>query len=69
MQGLGYERYGVHGGDVGAGIAEELSILAGDRIIGSLIVTDPGAIATEYTPPTDLARGAGPAPGAQGGAG
>ena len=53
MQGLGYERYGVHGGDVGAGIAEELSILAGDRIIGSLIVTDPGAIATDYTPPTD----------------
>ena len=53
MQGLGYERYGVHGGDVGAGIAEELSILAGDRIIGSLVVTDPGAIATEYTPPTD----------------
>ena len=53
MQGLGYKRYGVHGGDVGAGIAEELSILAGDRIIGSLVVTDPGAIATEYTPPTD----------------
>ena len=24
-----------------------------DRIIGSLVVTDPGAIATEYTPPTD----------------
>jgi epoxide hydrolase len=53
MLGLGYERYGVHGGDVGAGIAEELSILAGERIIGSLVVTDPGAIATEYTPPTD----------------
>ena len=53
MQELGYERYGVHGGDVGAGIAEELSILAGTRIIGSLVVTDPGAIATEYTPPTD----------------
>jgi pimeloyl-ACP methyl ester carboxylesterase len=53
MQGLGYERYGIHGGDVGAGIAEELSILATDRIIGSLVVTDPGAIATEYTPPTD----------------
>ena len=53
MQALGYERYGVHGGDVGAGIAEELSILAGERIIGSLVVTDPGAIATEYTPPTD----------------
>ena len=53
MQGLGYERYGIHGGDVGAGIAEELSILAGDRIVASLVVTDPGAIATEYTPPTD----------------
>ena len=53
MQALGYERYGVHGGDVGAGISEELSILAGERIIGSLVVTDPGAIATEYTPPTD----------------
>ena len=53
MQALGYERYGVHGGDVGAGIAEQLCIQAGDRVIGSLIVTDPGAIATEYTPPTD----------------
>jgi epoxide hydrolase len=53
MRALGYEHYGVHGGDIGAGIAEELSILGGERIIGSLIVTDPGAIATEYTPPTD----------------
>ena len=53
MQGLGYERYGVHGGDVGAGIAEQLCIQAGDRVIGSLVVTDSGAIATEYTPPTD----------------
>jgi epoxide hydrolase len=53
MRALGYEQYGVHGGDIGAGIAEELSILAGARILGSLIATDPGAIATEYTPPTD----------------
>jgi pimeloyl-ACP methyl ester carboxylesterase len=53
MAGVGYERYGVHGGDVGAGICEELCINAGDRVIGSLVVTDPGAIATEYTPPTD----------------
>jgi len=49
---LGYERYGVHGGDVGAGICEQLCIQAGERIIGSLIPTDPGAIATEFTPPT-----------------
>jgi pimeloyl-ACP methyl ester carboxylesterase len=53
MQELGYERYGVSGGDVGAGIAEQLCLLAGERIIGSLVVTDPGAIATEYVPPTD----------------
>ena len=54
MQALGYDRYGVDGGDVGAGIsAEQLCIQAGDRVIGSLVVTDPGAIATEYTPPTD----------------
>jgi pimeloyl-ACP methyl ester carboxylesterase len=53
MQALGYERYGVTGGDIGAGIAEQLCIQAGDRVIGSLVVTDPGAIATEYTPPTD----------------
>jgi pimeloyl-ACP methyl ester carboxylesterase len=53
MTGLGYERYGVSGGDVGAGVAEQLCIQAGDRVMGSLVVTDPGAIATEYTPPTD----------------
>ena len=53
MQALGYERYGVHGGDIGAGVAEQLCIQAGERVIGSLVVTDPGAIATEYTPPTD----------------
>ena len=53
MQALGYERYGVAGGDVGAGISAEIGLLAGERMIGTLVVTDPGAIATEYTPPTD----------------
>jgi len=53
MSELGYARYGVSGGDIGAGVAEEVCLLAGDRIIGSLVVTDPGAIATEYIPPTD----------------
>ena len=52
MSQLGYESYGIHGGDVGAGICAQLCIQAGERIIGSLIPTDPGAIATEYTPPT-----------------
>jgi pimeloyl-ACP methyl ester carboxylesterase len=53
MRQLGYERYGVHGGDIGAGICEQLCIQAGERVIGSLVSTDPGAIATEYTPPTN----------------
>ena len=52
MSELGYDRYGIHGGDVGAGICSQLCIQAGESIIGSLIPTDPGAIATEYTPPT-----------------
>src|SRR6185312_3588778 len=49
MGALGYERYGVSGGDIGAGVAEQLCIQAGERVIASLVVTDPGAIATEYT--------------------
>jgi len=53
MSGLGYERYAVFGGDVGAGISEQLCLEAGDRVIASLVATDPGAIATAYTPPTD----------------
>jgi pimeloyl-ACP methyl ester carboxylesterase len=53
MSELGYERYGVSGGDIGAGICGQLCIQAGEHIIGSLVTTDPGAIATEYTPPTD----------------
>jgi pimeloyl-ACP methyl ester carboxylesterase len=53
MRALGYERYGISGGDIGAGIAGELCTLAGDRVIGSLVTTDPAVIATEFTPPTD----------------
>lgn len=53
MAGLGYTRYAVFGEDVGAGIVEQLCLEAVERVIGSLVATDPGAIATEYTPPTD----------------
>jgi pimeloyl-ACP methyl ester carboxylesterase len=53
MNHLGYARYGVQGGDIGAGICGQLCVLAPDRIIGSLINTDPGAIAGPFTPPTD----------------
>ena len=41
MQAIGYDRYGVSGGDIGAGVAEQLCIQAGERVIGSLVVTDP----------------------------
>jgi epoxide hydrolase len=53
MQALGYDRYAVFGEDVGAGVAEQLCLDAGDRVLGSIVATDPGAIATAYTPPTD----------------
>lgn len=53
MRELGYARYAVFGTDVGAGIAEQLCLDAGDRVLASLVATDPGAIATGFTPPTD----------------
>jgi epoxide hydrolase len=53
MQALGYDRYAVFGEDVGAGISEQLCLDAGDHVLGSIAATDPGAIATAYTPPTD----------------
>ncbi|KRE29615.1 epoxide hydrolase family protein [Agromyces sp. Soil535] len=53
MQALGYDRYAVFGEDVGAGISEQLCLDAGDHVLGSIVATDPGAIATQYTPPTD----------------
>ncbi|WP_448005204.1 epoxide hydrolase family protein [Agromyces bauzanensis] len=53
MLALGYDRYAVFGEDVGAGISEQLCLDAGDRVLGSIAATDPGAIATAYTPPTD----------------
>lgn len=51
MTGLGHSRYGIVAGDVGAGVAAEIGLLAGDRLIGSLFFTDPGELGTPYTPP------------------
>jgi epoxide hydrolase len=41
MRRLGYERYGVHGGDVGAGVSDMVAGLAADNVIGIHVVTDP----------------------------
>jgi pimeloyl-ACP methyl ester carboxylesterase len=34
MQGLGYERYGAHGGDFGAGVATYMALTEPDRMVG-----------------------------------
>jgi hypothetical protein len=41
MHRLGYDRYGVHGGDVGAGISGMVAALDGEHVIGTHVVTDP----------------------------
>ena len=57
MRRLGYERYGLHGGDIGAGIAGQLAARAADHAVGVHVASDPGAVAAtiEYLPlPDDL---------------
>lgn len=41
MRRLGYERYGVHGGDVGAGISGMVAALDAEHVVGMHVVTDP----------------------------
>jgi epoxide hydrolase len=41
MSRLGYERYGVHGGDVGAGVSGLVAGLDGEHVTGLHVVTDP----------------------------
>ncbi|MDF5757345.1 epoxide hydrolase family protein [Spongiactinospora sp. TRM90649] len=41
MRRLGYERYGVHGGDIGAGVSGMVAGLDGEQVIGVHVVTDP----------------------------
>ena len=41
MRRLGYERYGVHGGDIGAGVSGMVGGLDGEHVIGVHVVTDP----------------------------
>jgi pimeloyl-ACP methyl ester carboxylesterase len=41
MQRLGYERYGAHGGDIGAGVAGGLSPIDPERMVGVHVTSDP----------------------------
>jgi pimeloyl-ACP methyl ester carboxylesterase len=41
MRRLGYERYGAHGGDIGAGVAGQLASLDPDHVVGVHATTDP----------------------------
>src|SRR6476646_2436492 len=41
MRRLGYERYGVHGGDIGAGVSGMVAGLDSGNVIGMPVVTDP----------------------------
>ena len=41
MRRLGYERYGVHGGDIGGGVSGLVAGLDGEHVIGVHVVTDP----------------------------
>ncbi|WP_336207664.1 epoxide hydrolase family protein [Nonomuraea sp. LPB2021202275-12-8] len=47
MRRLGYDRYGVHGADVGSGVSGSVAGLDGEHVVGLHVVTDPyGAAAT-----------------------
>lgn len=49
MRRLGYQRYGVHGGDVGAGVSGMVASFDGDHVIGMHVVTDPLTAAATAT--------------------
>ena len=49
MHRLGYERYGLHGGDVGAGVSGMVADLDGEHVIGLHVVTDPLTAAATAT--------------------
>jgi pimeloyl-ACP methyl ester carboxylesterase len=44
MSRLGYERYGAHGGDIGAGVAGGLSPIDPDRVVGVHVTSDPPTV-------------------------
>jgi microsomal epoxide hydrolase len=55
MAGLGYTRYGAHGGDWGSGITDQLAQLRADALVG-IHLTDVPFYRTFATPVTDLSE-------------
>jgi pimeloyl-ACP methyl ester carboxylesterase len=49
MRRLGYERYGVHGGDIGAGVSGMVAGLDAEHVTGMHVVTDPLTAAATAT--------------------
>ena len=49
MRRLGYQRYGVHGGDIGGGVSGLVAGLDGEHVIGVHMVTDPLTAAATAT--------------------
>jgi epoxide hydrolase len=45
MHRLGYERYGAHGGDIGAGVSGDLGLHDPAGVVGAHVSTDPTALA------------------------
>lgn len=60
MRRLGYDRYGVHGGDIGAGVSGMVAGLDPEHVTGVHVVTDPMTAANTATFLPGLAEGLDP---------
>lgn len=56
MRRLGYQRYGAHGGDLGAGVSPELGRVALDRVVGVHVNGGPGPYPHVPLPEEELAQ-------------
>ncbi|WP_238845483.1 alpha/beta fold hydrolase [Nocardia terpenica] len=56
MRRLGYDRYGVQGGDIGAAVSPQVGRVAPDRVLGVHVNGGPGALAPVPIPEPELAE-------------